>query len=275
MKLSSPTVLLVLAILFAAPAPAEKLVIGFEEINLYPYGKPSEEEIYVGYMREILDAFAEDSGHVMEFAVIPLKRLFLEFGSGDVDMFVPDNPTWSQEYKRDVDVFYSDAVAVALDGFAVLPGREQEPMNEQAIHLGVVLGFTVEPLFEDEQRERIVFDRASRFDSLFRALFLGRVDAVYCNLATAGHVLSELGREPGSVTWNTTLPQYRSNFHVSSTRAELIEELNAWLRSHQRELKVLKQEYGILDQDDRPWGAEPSLRSGQGEPESGSSARPF
>ncbi len=244
------------AVLLAGAARAEKLVIGFEDINLYPYGKPSETQVYVGYLRTILDAFAADRGHELEFAVIPLKRLFLEFGSGDVDMFIPDNPAWSQEYKKGVDVSYSDAVAVVLDGFAVLPGREREPMNEQEIHIGVILGVTVEPLFEDRQRQRIVFDRASRFESVFRALLLGRVDAVHCNLAVAGHVLSTLGRTPDSVAWNASLPRFKSYFHVSSTRGELIAELNAWLRAHQDELSALKQEYGILEQESRPWGAE-------------------
>lgn len=240
--------------LFAGAATAEKLVVGFQDMDFYPYGRTSEKDVYVGYLRAVLDAFAADRGHELELAVTPLKRLFLAFRTGDVDLFVPDNPAWSLSYKEGIGIHYSDTIAIALDGFAVLPGREREKLADGIVHLGVILGFTVEPLFDASQRELIVFDRASRFDSLFRSLFLERVDAVYCNQAVASHVLETLGKEPGAIAWNVHLPRFKSEFHVSSSRGELIAELNEWLRAHGDKVQALKRSHGLLDLESVSWG---------------------
>ena len=245
--------LALLAASLSLPATAEELVVGFEDLDFYPYGKPSEEEIFVGYLRAVLEAFAEDRGHQLVFAVTPLKRLYLGFKAGDVDLFIPDNPAWSHEYKRGIDVYYSDVVAVALDGFAVAPGREHEAVHDDVVHIGAILGFTVEPLFDDVQREVLVFDRASRFESLFKALLLGRVDAVYCNLAAANNVLATIGKAPDTVAWSQALPRFKSLFHVSSTRRQLIEELDDWLGKNAAAVTSLKREYGILDLESLPW----------------------
>ncbi len=235
-------------------ATAEELVIGFEDLDLFPYGKPSEEEIFVGYLRAILEAFAEDRDHQLVFAVTPLKRLYLGFKTGDVDMFIPDNPDWSHRYKQGIDVYYSDVVAMALDGFAVAPGRENETINHDIVHIGAILGVTVEPLFSDSEKELLVFDRASRFEGLFKALLLGRVDAVHCNLAAASNVLEAIGKTSDVIAWSEALPRFKSLFHVSSTRRDLIEELNGWLAAHAAEVASLKAEYGLLELESRDWG---------------------
>ena len=247
-------VLLIFIGLSVTGAVSEELVIGFEDLDHYPYGKPSEDEIFVGYQRALLEAFAEDAGHDLIFEVTPPKRLYLRIKEGDVDMFIPDNPDWSLQYKQGIDVFYSDVIAMALDGFTVTPGRETETIGQDIVHIGTILGFTVEPLFDDATREQIVFDRASRYESLFKALLLGRLDAVYCNLAVANNVLVAIGKDPDAVVWSDALPQFKSLFHVSSTRRELIEELNGWLRSHAADVEALKAEYGILKLESHDWG---------------------
>ncbi len=246
--------LLFISSLSIQAATAEELVIGFEDVDFYPYGKPSEDEIFVGYLRALLDAFAEDRGHELVFAVTPLKRLYLGFQEGGIDMFIPDNPAWSHQYKQGIDVYYSAAIAAALDGFAVVPGREKEPINADIVHIGAILGVTVEPLFTDSEKELLVFDRASRFEGLFKALLFGRVDAVHCNLAVANKVLEAIDKDPDAIAWSTTLPRFKSLFHVSSTRRELIEELNGWLRAHGAKVESLKSEYGILELESLAWG---------------------
>ncbi len=246
--------LLIAASLSIPGARAEELVIGFEDLDLFPYGKPSEDEIFVGYLRALLDAFAEDRDHQLVFAVTPVKRLFRGFKEGDIDMFIPDNPDWSQLYKQGIEVYYSDEIATALDGFVVAPGREREAIDHDIVHIGAILGVTVEPLFDDEERKLLVFDRASRFESLFKALLLGRVDAVHCNLAAANSVLEAIGKDPDAISWSDSLPRFKSLFHASSTRRELIEQLNDWLRSHAAEVTSLKAEYGLLELESRPWG---------------------
>jgi hypothetical protein len=248
--------LLLVGFCTSTPSRADNLSVGFADLDFYPYGKPSADQIYVGYLRALLDAFAEDHDHDLDFAGTPMKRLLQEFERGEIDLFVPDNPGWSQQYKEGIDLYYSDTVAVALDGFAVLAGREGEVVGDEIRNIGVILGFTVEPLFDQEDLKQISFDRASKFESIFRALFLERVDAVYCNLAAANHVLSALGKDSDSVAWDSQLPKFKSEFKISSTHLALIEEFNVWMLSHQGLIVGLKEEFGILEGEQKPWGAE-------------------
>ena len=247
-------VLLVALSLAAPAATSEELVIGFEDLNLYPYGKPSDEDIFVGYLRALIDAFAEGRRYEPAFAIMPVKRLYMGFREGGIDMFTPDNPAWSQPYKQGIDVYYSDVIAAALDGFAVVPGKEQETIGEGVVHIGAILGVTVEPLFTDAEKILLVFDRASRFEGLFKALLYGRVDAVHCNLAVATSVLEAIGEAPDAIGWSTTLPRFKAQFHISSTRRDLIEEFNVWLRAHADEVEALKSEYGLLELESLAWG---------------------
>ena len=160
------------------------------------------------------------------------------------------------EYKEGVEVHYSEPIVTALDGFAVLPGRESETIGDEIFHIGAILGLTVESLLEDSQRQSLTFDRASRFENLFRALFLDRIDAVYCNLAVARHVLDGLGRDPAAIAWNRSLPKFTASFNVSSPRRELIEDLDLWLRANADRVRDLKKKYDLLDDETREWGTE-------------------
>ena len=201
-----------------------------------------------------LDAFARDREHQLTYELAPLKRLLLGRGGQEMTLFVPDNPSWSVESKEGIELHYTAPVAIALDGFAVLPGREDEVPGQDIRNIGAILGFTLEPLFTDDERKSLTFDRASGFESLFRALLLGRVDAVHCNLAVADQVLQNLGHPPSVVAWSQGLPRLRSTFHFSSQNADLIAEIDAWMLANPETVDRLRREYGLADFEKRPWG---------------------
>ena len=248
------TAVALLAPVATLPASAEPLVVGVEEVQLWPYARPDDERVFVGYLRELLDAFARDRGHELTYELAPLKRLLLGLGGQEMTLFVPDNPSWSVESKQGIELHYTTPVAIALDGFAVLPGREDEVPGQGIHNIGAILGFTLEPLFTATELELLTFDRASGFESLFRALLLGRVDAVHCNLAVADQVLHTLGHPPSVVSWSQGLPRLRSTFHFSSQNAELIAEIDAWMLANPETVDRLRREYGLADFEKRPWG---------------------
>lgn len=243
-----------LALALPTVSRGEELVVGFQEFDFYPYGRPDAESTYVGYLRDLLDAYALDRGHQLRFEVVPVKRLFAEFERGEIDLFVPDNPAWSQDVKGGGALHYSEVIAVALDGFAVLPGRQEEQPGEGVLHIGSILGVTIDPLFDEGLRESLRFDRTTSFESIFRALMLERVDAVYCNRAVTHDVLRRLGVPVDSVTWSQTLPRFRSEFRVSSGRAELIADFDRWLQQHEDLVEAMKREFGLLTEETLPWG---------------------
>lgn len=250
------SLLLLIAALALLPVlvNAEPLVVGFQGLDIYPYGRLDENGQYVGYMRALLDAFAADQGYELQMAAMPLKRFYLEIQGNRVDLFVPDNPGWSQEAKAGVDIHYSVPIAVALDGFAVLADAKNKGIGDGIRTIGVPLGITVEPLFDAEALAQIEFQRAARWTSVFRALRLGRVDAVYCNRSVAAQVLSAIDMPTQSIAWNTRLPRFKSEFHVSSERQELIAQLNAWMNAKADVVEALKKEYGIWADEKVAWG---------------------
>ncbi len=233
------------------------LVVGVQETDFFPYFRPGDDAAPEGYFRDLLEAFAADRGFRLELVVLPIRRMFLGSFGEEIDLFIPDNPHWSVESKQGRELYYSRTVTTALDGFAVLPGREHQRPGPELTHVGTMLGFTIDPVLPRAAREMLLIERASQFESLFRALLLGRIDAVYCNVAVAHRALASLGRDPGSVSWSRTLPRFKSSFHVSSRHRDLIRELDDWMAENEALVTSLKDRFGILSAESTPWG-EPS-----------------
>jgi ABC-type amino acid transport substrate-binding protein len=104
-------------------------------------------------------------------------------------------------------------------------------------------------------RQRLVFDQTVRFESIFKALLLGRVDAVYCNRATMEHILTRLGKPTSVVAWSTTLPRFTSEFHISSPHRELIDDFNRWLHGHREWIVATQISYGVAPRSPEENGA--------------------
>ena len=243
--------------LAAAEEPSgETIVIGLEEFEIYPYGTPSETEIYTGYLRDLMESFAADRGASLELVVWPAKRLQIGFKDGEIDLYVVDHPQWAKEYKVGLDMTYSRVVAVALDGFLVLPGREGETLGKGGIErLSLVRGTTPVEFLEQARGEGIVVDYAPDFEQLVRSLLLGRADAIYSNVAITRHVLEVLGKDPAAVSWSSALPRAKAFFYISSaTRPDLIADFDHWLETHPVQVRDLKQRYGLLADEGRAWG---------------------
>ena len=255
------TAILVLALFLGVdPASAKPeaerptLVVGVQQMDFFPYFRPRADGEPRGYFRDLLERFAADRGYRLELVALPIRRMFLESFGEEVDLFIPDNPRWSLDSKQGRELYYSRTVATALDGFAVLPGRESQRPGPELEHVGTMLGFTIEPVLPPAARENLLIERASQFESLFRALLLGRIDAVYCNVAVAHHALASLGRDPRSVSWSQTLPRFKSPFHVSSRHRDLIRELDDWMTENEAVVTLLKRRFEILSAESTPWG---------------------
>lgn len=237
-------------ILASVAAHAETLVVGFEDLDIYPYGRPHDEQVYEGYFRDVMEAFAAARGYELKLLVLPAKRLHAGFRKGEADLYVPDNPSWSAEFKQDLDIAYSDVVAVALDGLLVLPGKENEKLGEGIVRIGTVLGVTLVPFLKELEAGVVTADYSADHQAVYRKLLMGRVDAVYSNLAIARYILSRIQEDAGAVAWSEAVPLVRSEFHASSaTRPELVAAFNQWLRSHQAEVETIKKRFELVESE--------------------------
>lgn len=124
------------ALMLICQVQAKDLIIGVEKLNYLPFYTYNGNN-YEGFARELFDQFAKDSGHTVEYKILPVARLFHEFLNKQVDMKFPDNPKWKTQDKEKYSIQYSNPVIDFTDGIMVLP--ESLPVKQ----LKIVLSFLV------------------------------------------------------------------------------------------------------------------------------------
>ena len=228
---------------FAATAAAESFVVGVENIDYRPhYGMENGE--YTGFGRAVLDAFAADTGHELEYRALPIKRLFQALVDGEIDAKYPDNAYWSAGLKEGADVVYSDPVVSYIDGVLVPkdavgegPGRIET--------LGTVTGFTPWAWTDRIESGAVSVSENPRFSSLVKQAIGGRIDGLYSNVSVAAFRLEEIG-QADALVFDPDLPHTASDYHLSTTTEPgLVEAFDAWMAENADKVAALKAEYDV------------------------------
>ncbi|MFE8070020.1 transporter substrate-binding domain-containing protein [Marinobacteraceae bacterium S3BR75-40.1] len=231
---------------FAAFASADRFVVGVEAIDYYPLYS-AEGGTYKGYARELLDAFAQDSGHTFNYRPFPVLRLTKTFLAGDVDFKMPDNPNWAESEKQGQKVVYSKPVAPYTDGVMVLPqnkGRGMEFLKK----LTTLRGFTPWDYLGYIKDGKVSLNEVNNMTAMVRQVQNERADGAYFNVAVAQYFLQEKLNQPGTIVFDPSLPHTSSFYHLSTIQhPEVIDQFNQWLRDNAGRVKALKQKYSILD----------------------------
>lgn len=111
-------------LMFATHSFAESTyVVGVEDARFMPYYSVDEQGEYQGFARELLDAFAEDSGIRLLYRPLPVDALLGVMLEGSVDLKYPDHPAWAVSDKSGHSLHYSQAVVPYVDGVMVAPRR--------------------------------------------------------------------------------------------------------------------------------------------------------
>ncbi|MFP6847689.1 MAG: transporter substrate-binding domain-containing protein [Pseudomonas sp.] len=237
-------VLLICLLLGLAPlAGAETFTVGVELQPYMPYSSVVEGH-YVGYGRDLLDAFAAQQGHVFVYQPLPVRRLLNDFLNGRLDFKYPDNPRWNADKKQAYKVYFSQAAAPAIDGVLVKPqflGQGKERLRR----LGTQRGFTPWPYLDDIKAGKILLIQANQIDSLLAMALNDRVDGVYLNPQVVQHQLYN-STKTESLVFDPSLAHQDDYYFLSTlNHPEVIEQFDAFLINQAELVQTLKDRHGI------------------------------
>ncbi|MDX1266796.1 MAG: hypothetical protein R3311_05485 [Oceanisphaera sp.] len=226
-------------------AQAETFKVGVELQSYMPYSDVQDGQ-YLGYGRDLLDAFAAHQGHVFIYQPLPVRRLLSDFLSGRVDFKYPDNPRWYADLKQGHRLYLSQAAAATVDGVLVKPqflGQGKARLHR----LGTQRGFTPWPYLDDIKAGRILLIQANQVDSLLAMALSDRVDGVYLNPQVVSHQLYNNAKND-TLVFDPSLAYQDDHYYLSSIKhPEVIEQFDAFLISQAKLVEGLKERYGIAN----------------------------
>lgn len=228
----------------AVHADTQKLTVGVEELDYFP-NYAVRDGRYTGAARDILDAFAADSGFELVYQPLPIKRLYADLFNGSVDLKFPDNPDWNGDGKKGYVVVYSQPVLPFTDGVMVLPARVGKGM-ETFKTLGTVIGFTPFAWLDVLAQGKIKLTETPQMGPLLRQALTGRVDGAYVNVAVAKYLMRTMLDQPSGLVFDPSLPHSQSSYRLSTIRhGVVVDKLNAWLAAHTNQVAEIKARYGL------------------------------
>lgn len=226
-------------------ARGEEYVVGVEAVDYYPLYSGTEWGEYRGYGRELLDAFAADTGHVLVYKPLPVARLFKTFlETEELDFKYPDNAYWSSEDKAGKGVVYSEPTVEYVEGVFVREARADLPLEELKT-LSIIRGFTAWEYLEHVRSGQVRLEECNDYEDLLAKALQGEVDGAYSDLVVMRHKLESTGRT-GALVFAAQLPHLRSTYHLSSIKhPEVVAAFNAWLAANQDKLQALQAKYAV------------------------------
>ena len=238
--------LLIIAIIPSSSAePAQKtFIIGVEDNRYMPHYSYEKGE-YIGFGRDILDAFFSEKNYEYQFRALPVTRLFQSFFSQEVDFKYPDNPVWSVNEKKGYEIIYSEAVATHIDGVSVLPENLGHDVEQVKI-LGTVRGFTAWPWAERVANGKTILSENSSTERLIQQTLIGRIQGAFANIDVIRYIQDNYMNKKDALVFDDSLPHVTGSYRLSSIAYPgIIEEFNAWMNENAELVKNLKAKYGI------------------------------
>lgn len=236
-----------LCMAWMSPALAQQktFTVGVEDLEYYPQKSHKNGE-FIGFGRELLDAFAKSKGYKFEYKILPLNRLFLEsLKDKTLDFQYPDNSYWEAHLRKGVTVHYSKPVMPYIDGVMVLPENKGRGMKDFKV-LGTMTGFTPWNYLDLIKQKRVTVFENDSFLALLKQVSLKRVDGAYINVEVAKYQLREVLHQPDSLVFDAALPHTKDFYYFSSVKhPKVIQEFNAFLASEVALYEQLRKKLGI------------------------------
>ncbi len=236
---------LLLALIVPVLCHSNTYVIGVERLKYMPYYDYQGNE-YIGFSRELLDLFSQYSGHKLEYRILPVKRLFNEFFSKEVDFKFPDNSYWQSQRRQGLKIHYSDAVVKYIDGLMVLANNKGRKLSKIK-NMGVVSGFTPWSYLDEINKKQIKVTEKFTITGILNQVILKRIDGAYINVDVAKHQLQAVMNQEGKLLFDDSLPFTASHYFLSSLKyPDVIKEFNRFLKENRTKIDRLKIKHNIL-----------------------------
>ncbi|MBX2869802.1 MAG: transporter substrate-binding domain-containing protein [Acidiferrobacterales bacterium] len=237
-------VIFLMGILLAQPAISDTFIIGVEDNQYLPHYS-YENGQYIGFGRDVLDAFFEQTEDTIEYQALPVARLFSTFIAGGVDFKYPDNEIWSAKEKSRVNIYYSDPVVDYIDGVSVVPDKMNQPIDDIKI-IGTVRGFSAWDWQDRIDSGQLILSENSSTEKLIQQAITGRIHGAYANIDVIQHILKHRFDSNQQLVFDSSLPHTKSNYRLSSQHhPEVIEEFNIWLANNVELIEALKNKHHI------------------------------
>lgn len=233
------------AVLLTPLASAQTLVVGVEALSFAPHYSLDAQGRYQGFARELLDAFAADSGLSLSYKALPVDQLLPALQRGEIDFKYPDSPLWAQTQKAGMTLHYSQAVVDYVDGVLVAPDRQgQAPENIR--RLALVQGWTPRG-YEERIASGAVQPRYSEdLRQMIRQALRKESDGAYFNVVVATYYLDNIRARSGALVFDPTLPHTRGTFHLSSSAyPEVLARFDRFLGERAQQVAALKARHGV------------------------------
>jgi len=219
-------------------------IIGVEQFDYKPLHWVEVGQ-YTGFNRDMLDAFAKSKGYSFTYKALPVKRLHKVFVRGDFDFKYPDDPAWSSNLKKGLDITYSDGVIGYTEGAMVKPQRVGAGI-ESISQLGTVEGFTPWAFWGSIESQQIHVNGVANFDALLKMTIKGRVHAAYISVDVANYHLKNSLRLPGALVFDPQLPHIQDAYHLSTIRyPQVIQMFNQFLSEESEQIFRLRNKYQL------------------------------
>ncbi|ERI52860.1 hypothetical protein N878_04495 [Pseudomonas sp. EGD-AK9] len=233
------------AILLTPTALAQSYVVGVEDLPFAPHYSLDAQGDYRGFAREVLDAFAADSGISLSYKALPVEQLLPALQRGEIDFKYPDSPHWAQAQKAGMTLHYSQAVVDYVDGVLVAPQRQGQAL-EGIARLAMVQGWTPRGYEQRIDSGQIRLSYSDDLRQMIRQALKQDTDGAYFNVVVATHYLDNIRARPGALVFDPKLPHTRGSFHLSSARQpELIARFDRFLGEHAAQVAALKDKHRV------------------------------
>jgi len=243
-RLVTPLLMAAAVLSLTRPALAEHYVVGVEAIDYMPHYGVTEKGEYQGFARALLDAYAADRGHQIEYRPLPVNRLFHELLEGRVDFKYPDNPFWQADLKSGKNLTYSEPVVSYIDGVLVLPENKGKPVDSIRT-LGTVRGFTAFDWLDRIKAGSTKLEENPAFPGLMFQALNKRIDGAYANVAVAHNTLDGM-QKPEALVFDPGLPNTKGSYKLSTVKhPEVIADFNAWMKSKPELIAKLKAQWAV------------------------------
>jgi hypothetical protein len=233
------------AVLLSPSALAQTYVVGVEDLSFAPHYSFDADGQYRGFAREVLDAFAADSGVSLSYRALPVDQLLPALQRGEIDFKYPDSPQWAGAQKAGMRLHYSQAVVDYVDGVLVAPQRQGQPL-ENIHRLAMVQGWTPRGYERPIDSGQIRLSYSEDLRQMIRQALKQETDGAYFNVVVATHYLDNIRARPGALVFDSGLPHTRGSFHLSSLRhRQLIARFDRFLAERAAQVAALKASHRV------------------------------
>lgn len=197
---------------------------------------------FTGLSRDILDAFAQASGHQFVYKPMPVKRLAIALEKGEIHIRYPDHARWNASEKVGKNYKYSEALTSTVSGLNFLTKNEGKPIKV----IGVPLGYSVTEFRDLAQTGKVRLVESPDMQALVRMALVGRIDALYGNRDLVRHLGREAGLAEGTFAFDAAEPHTRHPYLLSSLQhPELLEQFSTWAEANKALIASIHAKYGV------------------------------